>query len=221
VGARTDAARAEVVARRQVLAEEIVKLEAAGRSAVDIPSKIKRAPGKTAALAAGTAFFAAGGPKRVYRAARRAILGPKADLPESMLPKEIDKALKAMGDDGKRVRGAIEHSFADYLEASRPRREARDLRGTISELGGNILRPVTSEAGKRLAKELFNPESGSFAESMRRIRARREAREAAVGDAASDAGAGAAGGSGAATPRTGKTSRWERRPLRRNVLRPR
>jgi hypothetical protein len=216
VGARTDAARAEVVARRQVLAEEIVKLEAAGRSAVDIPSKVKRAPGKTAALAAGTAFFAVGGPKRLYRAARRAILGPKADLPESMLPREIDKALKAMGDDGKRVRGAIERSFADYLEESRPKRKARDLQGTISELGGNILRPITAEAGKRLAKELFNPESGSFGQSMQRIRMRREARETAAEAAAAGAGDGPA-----AIPRTDRSSRWERRPLRRNVLRPR
>jgi hypothetical protein len=178
VGARTDAARTEVLARRQLLLDEVVRLEAAGRSAVDIPAKVRRSPGKTAALAAGTAFVALGGPKRTYRAARRAVLGPKADLPKSMLPEQIDKALRRMGDDGDRVRGLLEREFADYLDRNKPTREARDLSGTISELGGNILRPVTAEAGKRLAKELFKPEDGSFNEVMGRIRARREARKA-------------------------------------------
>jgi hypothetical protein len=178
VGARTDAARAEVVARRQLLLDEVVRLEAAGRSAVDIPGKIRRSPGRTAALAAGTAFIALGGPKRTYRRIRRAVLGPQADLPKSMLPEEIDKALRALGDDGNRVRGAIEREFAEYLERSRPEREARDLRGTIADLGGNVLRPASAEAGKRLAKQLFAPDKGGFADAMKRIQTRRDARQA-------------------------------------------
>jgi hypothetical protein len=216
VGARTDAARAEVVAQRQLLLDEVVRLEAAGRSAVDIPGKIRRAPVKTAAVAAGTAFMVLGGPKRVYKAVRRAIFGPTADLPRSMLPKQIDKALRALGDDGERVRGAIEREFAEYLEAGRPKREARDLRGTISEIGGNVLRPVSAEAGKRLAKELFSPEAGGFAAATERIRARREARKAegSTGDGGSDSGS-AAGGNAAP-----KLSRWEHRPKSRNRLRP-
>ena len=93
-----------------------------------------------------------------------------------MLPEQIDKALRSLGDDGDRVRGLLEREFVDYLEKNKPVREARDLRGTISELGGNLLRPVTAEAGKRLAKELFKPEGGSFNEAMDRIQARRDAR---------------------------------------------
>jgi hypothetical protein len=176
VGARTDAARAEVVAQRQLLLDEVVRLEAAGRSAIDIPAKIRRAPGKTVALAAGAAFVVLGGPKRTFRAVRRAVLGPKADLPKSMLPGQIDKALRALGDDGDRVRGLLEREFVDYLETNKPVRDSRDLRGTVSELGGNILRPVTAEAGRRLAKELFKPEGRGFSEVMDRIHARREAR---------------------------------------------
>jgi hypothetical protein len=211
VGARTDAARAEVVAQRQVLLDEVVRLEAAGRSAIDIPAKIRRAPGKTAALAAGTAFIVLGGPKRTYHAVRRAILGQRADLPKSMLPEQIDKALRSLGDDGDRVRGLLEREFVDYLEKNRPVREARDLRGTISELGGNILRPVTAQAGKRLAKELFSPEGGGFSEAMSRIRERRDARRAEQ-----DAGPGP-DGDAAASDRKSKPGPGRRR----NVLRPR
>jgi hypothetical protein len=145
---------------------------------VDIPAKMRRSPGKTAALAAGTAFIALGGPKRTYRMIRRAVMGPKAGLPKSMLPKQIDKALSALGEDGDLVRGLLEREFAYYLEKSRPEREARDLKGTLSELGGNVLRPVTAEAGKRLAKELFRPDGGSFKAATDRIRTRRAARVA-------------------------------------------
>ena len=203
MGARTDAARAEVLASRQQLLEEVGKLEAAGRSAVDFPAKIRRAPGKTAALVAGTAFLALGGPKKTYRAVRRAVLGPKADLPKSMLPAQIDKALRSLGDDGDRVRGLIEREFAEYLEKSKPTRDARDLGGTISELGGNLLRPATAQAGKRLAQELFKPEGGSFNDVMDRIQARRDARSADVAD--EPAPKPKKGGNGASA------SRWERR----------
>jgi len=193
VGARTDAARAEVVASRQQLLDEVARLEAAGRSAVDFPAKIRRSPGKTAALAAGTAFIAFGGPKKTYRAVRRAVLGPTADLPKSMLPEQIDKALRSLGDDGDRVRGLLEREFVDYLEKNKPVRAARDLRGTISELGGNLLRPATARAGKRLAEELFKPEGGSFNEVMNRIQARRDTRKADGADPAGEAGAKAGG----------------------------
>jgi hypothetical protein len=217
VGARTDAARAEVVARRQLLLDEVAGLEAAGRSAIDIPAKIRSAPGKTAALAAGTAFIALGGPKRTYRAVRRAIFGPTADLPKSMLPEQVDKALRAFGQDGNRVRGVLEREFVDYLEKNKPKREARDLRATISELGGSLLRPATAEAGKRLARELFKPDGRSFNDVMDRIQARRDSRKAeSAGEPSGSAPAPAAASAPAA-----KTSRWERRPISRKDPRPR
>lgn len=205
MGARTDAARAEVLARRQALLDETTRLEAAGRSAVDVKSKIRRSPGKTAALAAGTAFLVLGGPKRTYRAVRKAVFGPEAELPKSMLPGQIDKALRSLGTDGDRVRGVIEREFADYLEKNKPVREARDLRGTVSELGGNLLKPVTAEAGKRLAKELFKPEGRSFNEVMGRIQNRRETRKKG-GDASASAESSA---------RSGR--KWVSRPGRRHA----
>jgi hypothetical protein len=204
VGARTDAARAEVVARRQLLLDEVVRLEAAGRSAIDIPAKIRRSPAKVAALAAGTAFMVIGGPKKGYRIVRRAIFGPKANLPKSMLPKQIDKALGVLGDDGNLVRGVLEREFVDYLEKNKTARESRDLRGTVSALGGNILGPVTAEVGKRLASELFKPEGGSFRAMMDRIQVRRDARksEGTVGPV----------GAAPAPAEPAATSRWAWRP---------
>ena len=173
MGARTDAARAEVVASRQLLLEEVVRLEAASRGAFDIKGRLMRQPAKVGLAAAGVAFLVLKGPQRLYRGTRRIVLGPRANMPKSMLPKEIDKALHALGDDGEQVRGVLEREFAAYLESDRPRREARDLRGTISELGGNILRPISREAGKRMAKQLFSPDGPSFAAALARLRTRR------------------------------------------------
>src|SRR5439155_1535708 len=91
MGARTDAARAAAVASRGELAEEVARLEAAGREAVDIPAKIRRAPARTAGLAAGEAFVVAGGPKRLLRAGPRALRGPDADLAKSIRPTGIGR----------------------------------------------------------------------------------------------------------------------------------
>jgi hypothetical protein len=104
----------------------------------------------------------------------------------------------------------LEREFGAYLEKSRPEREARSLKGTISELGGNVLRPVTAEAGKRLAKELFSPDSGGFAAATARIRARREARKA---DDSVEAAA--------VPPSVGPVRRESRPGQHRNRLRPR
>jgi hypothetical protein len=195
------------------LLDEVGRLEAAGRSAIDIPAKIRRSPAKVAALAAGAAFVVLGGPKRTFRAIRRAVLGPKADLPKSMLPEQIDKALHSLGDDGNRVRGLLEREFVDYLEKNKPVREARDLRGTVSELGGNLLRPATAEAGKRLAKELFKPEGGSFNQVMDRIQARRDARKSENAGPAVDAEPSALGKS-AASSGSGRRGFMGRRGVR-------
>ena len=58
-----------------------------------------------------------GGPKRLYRRARKAITGKEeARLPKSLLPKDIEKALRKLGTDGDQVRGTIERDFAKYLD---------------------------------------------------------------------------------------------------------
>jgi len=172
VGARTDAARAAVLAARSDLDEELVRFEAAGRSAVDIPARVRREPAKTAGVAAGAAFLLAGGPGRVFRRVRRAIRGPEADLPKSMLPAEVEKTLRKMGSDGDKIRGTLEKEFAKYLEEHAEERKSRDLGAVTALLLANLAKPATARAGRQLAERLFNPDGPSFAEQLERIRRR-------------------------------------------------
>ena len=111
----TDAARDRVLAARAEFAGELDALEASVRAAIDVPAKIRRSPAKAAAAAGSAGFLVLGGPKRIFRAANRAVRGPTAALPKRMLPDEIEKTLRGLGDDGDKVRGALERDFADYV----------------------------------------------------------------------------------------------------------
>lgn len=175
MGARTDAARAEVLIAREALVGEVERLEAAGRSAVDIPSKVRREPVKTAGLAAGAVFLVAGGPKRVFRRAKRWVVGPEEPLPKSMLPPEIDERLRRMGSDGAKIRGTIEREFGEYLEAHKGERDKRDLGAVLALLLSGVSRPLLQQASRRLVGRLFASDQPTFEDAIARIRARREA----------------------------------------------
>lgn len=181
MGATTDAARAEVLAAREGLVGEVERLEAAGRAAIDIPAKVRRAPAQTAGLAAGAAFLLAGGPQRLFRRAKRAVMGPEADRPKSMLPEEIDRELRKLGDDGERVRRILEREFASYLEDKSKVRRERDLSAVLALLATAGLKPAVTRAGKELAERLFAPDRQGFAEALGRIRDRREFAESHEG----------------------------------------
>ncbi|HEU4673076.1 MAG TPA: hypothetical protein VFS32_09265 [Candidatus Limnocylindrales bacterium] len=176
MGARTDAARTEVVAARAELLNEVERLESAGRAAVDIPAKVRKAPAQTAGLAAGAAFLLAGGPKRLWRRGKRAVRGPEADLPPRVLPKEVDRVLSHLGSDGDTVRRVLEREFADYLEEHREERQKRDLGATASLLAGSVLGPLTQRAGRQLAQRLFAPDSTLFRDTLAGVRGRSGAR---------------------------------------------
>ena len=178
MGARTDAARSEVLAARAGLEEELVRLEAAGRAAVDIPARLRREPAKVLGAAGGAAFLLLGGPKRAFKGVRRAIFGKDADLPKSMLPPEVEKTLKKLGPDGDRVRGTLEREFADYLEEKAPQRRERDLGAVTAGLLGGALKPVVMRLGKQLAERALDPDGPSFAEGLRRARERARAASA-------------------------------------------
>lgn len=155
MGARTDAARQEAVTARAGLAEEVERLKSSARSAVDVKAKVKRYPARAAGAVAGTAFLVAGGPKRVFRAVKRRVVGEPEPLPASLLPAEVDRAVRALGDDGGKVRGALERSFADYLEATAGDRKGAARSGSLSRLAFRIGTPVATRAAQRALKRVL------------------------------------------------------------------
>jgi hypothetical protein len=184
VGESTSLARLQVLAARGELDEELVRLEASARAAVDVPAKIKRHPVKAAGLAAGAGFVVVGGPRRVLRGARHAIFGRPAPLPPSMLPKEIDASLRRLGDDGEKVRGLLEHEFASYLKATEPVRKRRDLSGAMTVVAIAFVRPLVLRYSRRLAEEIFATDGKSYNERLDAVRARIAGDKAPGADAA-------------------------------------
>ncbi len=172
MGARTDAARTEVLAARDGLEAEVVRLEASGRAAADIPARLRKDPVKVGGAAAGAAFFLLGGPKRILRGARRAIFGAPAPMPGSMLPDEIEAVLRKLGPDGDRVRGIIEREFARFVDQKSAKMRERDLTGMASGLLASALGPASVRLGREFAERLFHPDGPSFADGLRKARAR-------------------------------------------------
>ncbi len=172
MGARTDAARAEVLARRGELVDEVDRLEASARAAADIPGKVRRNPVKTVGAAGGAAFLALGGPQRVFRRARRLVMGPKADLPKTMLPKEVDRTLRRLGDDGDRVRATVEKEFGKWLRDRAKVGSAGDSKAAAAGILALALRPAASQIGKQLAKQVAAPDREGFDRALAAIRAR-------------------------------------------------
>ena len=186
MGTRTDAALAQVLAARAELDDQVDRLEAAGRAAVDIPAKVRANPAKSAGLAAGGAFLALGGPKRLFRRAKRAVTGKEEELPSELLPKDVERALRRIGTDGARVRGTLERDFAKYLEDRQKERRKEGLTGAITAMALAAVRPVAIRGGRQVAERLLDPNGPAFAEQLERIRERRRA-----GGSAGTAGVGA------------------------------
>ncbi len=181
MGTRTDAALAQVVAARAELADDLEQLEAAGRAAVDIPAKIRRAPAKAAGVAAGAAFVALGGPKRVFRRAKRAVTGEEEELPSELLPKEVEKTLRKLGTDGRKVRGTLEREFARYLDTRAKERKKEGVLAAGVALATGVLRPITLRAGKTLAERALDPDRPSFDEQLQKIRSRHSSEPPSAG----------------------------------------
>jgi hypothetical protein len=167
VATETDAARDRVLAARAALGDELDALEASARAAVDIPAKIRQSPAKAAAIAGSAGFLVLGGPKRILGAARRAVFGPTADLPKQMLPKEIEKTLKKLGDDGDKVRGAIERDFAAYAK------EAEKKNPPVpAMIATSIGRPLLQRGLKAAGEWFLRADDEGFQARLAQVRAR-------------------------------------------------
>ncbi|MEA2545478.1 MAG: hypothetical protein QOI09_751 [Chloroflexota bacterium] len=175
MGTRTDAAHAQVLAARADVEEQVDRLEAAGRAAIDIPAKVRRSPAKAAGVAAGGAFLALGGPKRLFRRAKRAVTGKEEELPSELLPKEVEKALRKLGTDGKAVRGTLEREFASYLDTRAKERKREGLVAAATSLALGALRPIAIRTGKQMAERMLDPNGPSFQEQLEKVRERHRA----------------------------------------------
>ena len=181
MAAATDAARDRVLAARAALGDELDALEASARAAIDIPAKVRRSPAKAAAVAGSAGFLVLGGPGRLFRRARRAVFGPTADLPKSMLPKDIEKTLRQLGDDGDKVRGALERDFADYA-----RQAARENPPVTAMVATSIARPLIRRGIKAAGEWFLRTDEAGFQARLAEVRERAAeevAKRRAPGDA--------------------------------------
>lgn len=188
----TDAARSRVLAARADLCDEVERLEASARAAVDVKAKIRRSPARAAGIAAGAGFIALGGPKRVFRRLRRTVRGPEAEIPSSLLPDQIERTLRKLGGDGDRIRGTLERDFAAYAEEKATKR-GPDLGGLIMSL---VAKPILTRGGRAAVEWLFDPDEDGFAARLADVRERagaaKAARDGARGANRPDGGAPAA-----------------------------
>jgi hypothetical protein len=192
VGTRTNSAREAVVAARADFDDQVDRLEAAGRAAVDVPAKVRANPARAAGIAAGGAFLAVGGPKRIFRRAKRAVTGKEEELPSELLPKDVEKSLKKLGTDGRKVRGTLERDFAKYLDDRQKERRQEGIVNALSALALTALRPIVTKGGRQFAERMLDPDGPAFNEQLAKIRARRvesdDGAAATSGGAPKDAG---------------------------------
>jgi hypothetical protein len=171
VAEETDAARQRVLAAREGLATELDRLEASARAAADIPAKVRRSPAKAAGIAAGAGFLVLGGPKRLFKRAKAAVVGPEPPLPERMLPDDIEKVLKKLGPDGERVRGTIERDFADYVEQAQKKRGPAVQEALIGAVTG----PLLQRGLKTAANWFARTDEQGFSAQLEKLRTRQSA----------------------------------------------
>lgn len=106
----------ELGASRANVAKSLDDLTSATQSALDVPAKIRRNPGKTVALAGGAGFLMLGGPWRVARFLAHQVRPAARDPHAGLLPDEIERVLRDSGvADDPEVRRALDEDFAEYL----------------------------------------------------------------------------------------------------------
>ena len=147
-----DAARDRVLAARAEFDQQVEALETSGRAALDIPARIRQSPAKAAAVVGAIGFLIVGGPGRLIRAVRRRLFGEPAPMPKRMLPKDIEKTLRSMGDDGDKVRGTLERDFAQYAKKA-----DKDRKGLLSVALLALARPLLARGAKSAVEFLVSP----------------------------------------------------------------
>ena len=174
MGEGKESARAQVLASRALLDEELVRLEASARAAVDIKAKVKRNPVKAAGVAAGAGFLLVGGPKKVLRGARNRVFGkPAARCRRRCCPRTSTRrcASSAM----TATRSAARSSATSRATWTRTRRSGEQPRHPRRgrRLLGTVGGPIAFRYGVKLADELFGTDQAGFADKLAKVRSQR------------------------------------------------
>jgi hypothetical protein len=150
--AEVQAARADLDAARQAFGGEVEQLQQKGREAVDIKAKVKNLPQTLAKDPRKIGVVAAAGAGLAGLVALRRRGGPK---PNGTLPPEVEQALAGMGKDGKKMREALDRSFAEYLktqglkEPAHGRGIPRSLVLALIPIGTQVAREVIKRQMRR------------------------------------------------------------------------
>ncbi|MBA3778297.1 MAG: hypothetical protein H0X16_03150 [Chloroflexi bacterium] len=158
MGEATRQAHEAVVRARTALRGEVDELGSATRSALDIPAKVRENPVQTVGLATGAVFLAVGGPKRILQAAETRLRRGKKrrDRPKGILPKEIDRTVKSLGDDEAVVREKLEREFAHYIrEKAKTGKLEPSGRQSMWRLFDVIAVPLGAQVSRRFAERLL------------------------------------------------------------------
>lgn len=142
-----------MTAAREGLVDETEALRGSAFEAVNLPARAREDPVRYGAIVAGGLFLALGGPKRVLRRLRKAVLG--SPPPKSLLPDEIERAVEGLGRDSDTVKRHLEREFADYLDQRRAEREKTALSATLLALAATAVNTAASQAGKRIIDEIL------------------------------------------------------------------
>lgn len=146
----------ELLVARRGLATEIDGFTSSTKAALDIPAKVRREPLKAAALAGGAGFLLVGGPKKVLRAAGRALPGRQRDPYAGLLPDEVEKVLKDTGlARDPRVRQALDRDFAEYLRRKGRTDQLPNARSSLWRTYDTLVGPLGTVGARKLVERLF------------------------------------------------------------------
>ena len=156
MGEATREAREQVEAARRELSREVDELGSAARSALDVPAKVRQNPVQTVGLGAAVVLLAAGAPKRGLKWVKRRMRGGKPEPPQSILPREIERAIEDLGPDREVVRAQLNKEFVRFLEKERKEgRLERSPQDTLLRLIEAFAIPLGAQTSRRLTERLF------------------------------------------------------------------
>ena len=155
----TKQAHEQVVAARRQLGRELDELRVAGRSAVDIPAKVRRNPVRTVGLMGGAGFLAVGGPKRVLRAVERRVRPTREQKLKGILPKDIERIIDRTAENAEQVKVRLEQDFYDWMDKKRPQQAAPSTgRQSFWKTYDAFVGPLGALGAKALAERLLAAE---------------------------------------------------------------